>query len=178
MSLFRQLVEIALDDPKPAGASHPVFTTGSLAAIELDPSPIEPSWIISGDPQASGKLHSASADALSSTSIWACTAGAFRWNFVWDETVHIVSGSVDVTDETGTRTTLVAGDVAYFAAGSWATWEIRDHVKKIAFCRRPFPRPVLAAMGMKRRVAGLLRGGAAPAPQAGAGLAQVTAKGS
>ena len=178
MSLFRQLVDIALDDPKPAGASHPVFAASSLAAIELDPAPIEPSWIISGSPQASGKQHSTSADALSSTSIWACTAGAFRWNFVWDETVHIVSGSVDVTDETGTRTTLIAGDVAYFAAGSWATWEIRDHVKKIAFCRRPFPTSVLVAMGLKKRLSGLLRRGGAPAPQASAGLAQVTAKGS
>ena len=176
MSLLSQLVEIALDDPKLAGSSHPAFVSAALKEVPLQASPIEPSWIISGDPRAEGALHSQSADGCSSTTIWACSAGAFRWNFVWDETVYIVSGSVVVTDESGTVTTVSAGDVAYFAAGTWATWEIADHVKKVAFCRKPFPAPMVAAMSAKRRVSKLLRRGDAAAPAAGPGLAVATAK--
>lgn len=178
MSLLSQLVEIALDDPKLAGSAHPAFVSAALAGLELQPAPIEPSWIISGDPRASGALHSQSADACSTTTVWSCTAGAFRWNFLWDETVYIVSGSVVVTDETGARSTVSAGDVAYFAAGTWATWEIADHVKKVAFCRRPFPAPVVKAMSLKRALSKRFRRGPAAAPAAapGAGLVAVTAK--
>lgn len=174
MSLLSQLIEIAVDDPKLAGASHPAFVSATLEGLSLEPSPIEPSWILSGDPRASGALHSQSADACSTTTVWACTAGAFRWNFLWDETVYIVSGSVDVTDETGAKSTISAGDVAYFAAGTWATWEIGDHVKKVAFCRKPFPVPVVRAMSLKRRLARFF--GRGPAASAGAGLAVATAK--
>lgn len=169
MSLFDQFADIALADPAPAPSAHPVFVSANLGDIALDSAPIEPSWVLSGAPMASAKLHSESADGFSSTTIWACTAGAFKWRFEWDETVHILSGSVTVTDETGRRTTISAGDVAYFAAGTWATWEIEDHVKKIAFCRKAFPRPVLAAMKAKTLLLGLVRGKPAPAA-AGGGL--------
>lgn len=166
MSLVDQFTEIALADPPPA-PGHPVFVSQGLDQIALDPAPIEPSWILAGAPMASAKLHSESADRFSSTTIWACTAGAFKWRFDWDETVHILSGAVKVTDETGRTTVISAGDVAYFAAGTWATWEIEDHVKKIAFCRKPFPRPVLAAMRAKSALAGLVRGGGTAASGGG-----------
>lgn len=176
MSLLSQLLEIALDDPKLTGSSHPAFVSAALEGVELQPAPIEPSWIVSGDPQATGALHSQSADGCSTTTVWRCTAGAFRWNFLWDETVYLVSGSVTVTDEAGVKTTISAGDVAYFAAGTWFTWEIADHVKKVAFCRKPFPGPIVKAMKAKRRLAGLLGRRGAAAPAAGAGLAVATAK--
>lgn len=176
MSLLSQLIEIALDDPRLAGVSHPAFVSAELAKVELQPATIEPSWIIAGQPQAEGAVHSQSADGRSTTTIWRCSAGSFRWHFPWDETVYIVSGSVVVTDETGAKTTISAGDVAYFAAGTWASWEITDHIKKVAFCRRPFPKPVLAAMSLKRRVSKLLGRGGSAAPEAGAGLATLTAK--
>lgn len=159
MSLMDQFVEVALADPEPRrNPVHPVFLSQPVAAMTLEPAPIEPGWILSGTPQASAKLHSQSADGMSSTTLWRCTAGAFKWHFVWDETVHILSGSVTVTDATGKVTTLREGDVAYFAAGSWAVWEIDDHVQKIAFCRRAFPAPVLKAIKLKTAVAGLVRG--------------------
>ncbi len=171
MSLVKDFTDLALADPAPAepAPSHPVFLTAPLASIVLDPAPIEPTWVIAGQPLARAKLHSTSADAFSSTTIWDCTAGAFRWHFVWDETVHIIEGAVTVTDETGKVTKLSAGDVAYFAAGSWATWEISSYVKKIAFCRRAFPAPMVTALSLKARLASLLRG-TRPAPS-GAGLA-------
>lgn len=176
MSLIEQLTDIALADPAPT--AHPVFSSASISSMKLEPSPIEPSWIISGRPEARAVVQSRSADDFSSTTIWECTEGAFRWHFAWDETVHILSGSVRVTDETGKVTTIKAGDVAYFAAGSWATWEIDDHVRKIAFCRRAFPGPVVKALSVKSWVSSALRGRPAAASGAGLTAAPVTAQGS
>lgn len=158
MSLVQQLAEIALSDPEPRAPSRLAFVAAHPDALTLDPAPIEPSWVISGAPAARAKVHSQGADGFASTTVWDCTAGAFRWNFVWDETVVILEGSVRVTDETGRVTTLSAGDVAFFAGGTWATWEIADYVRKVAFCRRVFPKPVVALMAMKGWLAAMLRG--------------------
>lgn len=165
MSLIEHFAELALADPDPvARPKGRSLVSAHPDDLVLDAAPIEPSWVISGAPQARAKLHSESADGLASTTIWGCTAGAFRWNFVWDETVVILEGGVRVTDETGRVTTLGAGDVAFFAAGAWATWEIETHVRKIAFCRKAFPKPVLIAMALKTWLSSLLRrGGAADA---------------
>ncbi|WP_020180958.1 cupin domain-containing protein [Methylopila sp. M107] len=159
MSLIKEFADLALADPAPVAATaHPVFLSQPLADIALEANPVEPSWVISGRPEARSKVHSRSADDFSSTTIWECTAGAFRWHFEWDETVHILEGAVTITDETGRITTIRQGDVAYFAAGTWATWEIETYVKKIAFCRRAFPAPVVAALSLKERFSALLRG--------------------
>ena len=50
------------------------------------------------------------------------------------------------------------GDVAYFAAGSWAVWDIEDHVQKIAFCRRAFG-CISTDRGQRRRIGAEARAG-------------------
>lgn len=130
--------------PSGTGALRNAASVVSSAPSNLDmqPSPIEPDWIISGTPHARMAQHSLSHDRASYTALWDCTAGTFRWHFGWDETVHIVEGEVHVTADDGTVHILRAGDVAYFKAGSWATWRVDNYVRKVAFLRRPFPRPL------------------------------------
>jgi uncharacterized cupin superfamily protein len=41
-----------------------------------------------------------------------------RWHYAVDETVHIISGEVIVTDEQGRVHRLGPGDMAFFPAGS------------------------------------------------------------
>src|SRR5262249_41375344 len=89
------------------------------------------------------------------TAVWDCTAGEFRWQFGWDETVLILEGEVHITTGDGVERTLRTGDVAFFAGGSSATWRIETYVKKLAFCRRPFPKPLTLAY----RLRNLIRGG-------------------
>ncbi|WP_105383606.1 cupin domain-containing protein [Neorhizobium alkalisoli] len=113
-------------------------------SLEMAPLPIEPSWIISGDPQARAASHSKADDQCAATGVWDCTAGTFRWFFGWDETVVILEGEVHVTAEDGTQSTLRSGDVAYFKGGTWATWRIDNYVRKVAFLRKPFPAPLAA----------------------------------
>lgn len=133
----------------PPRMPRPSLVVSGVDDVALQPAPIEPSWVLSGDPQARSGLHSHGEDRSASTHVWECTAGAFRWRFGWDETVIILSGGVRVTAEDGTEKTLSVGDVAYFTAGSTAVWEIDDHVRKLAFIRRPMPAPFAAAIRVK-----------------------------
>ena len=121
----------------------------------LEPAPIRPEWVIEGAPQARCRELSRSADGTAITAVWDCTAGAFNWHFAGDETVHILEGEVTVDDGWGPKT-LSAGDVAFFPAGTWARWEVTSYVKKLAFCRDPLPRPLLAFIGAVRKLKGLV----------------------
>ena len=69
------------------------------ADVELGPAPIPPDWIIEGKPQARSKRLAMSADGTSSVMAWSCTAGRFNWHYTVDETLHLISGEVFVTDE-------------------------------------------------------------------------------
>lgn len=111
----------------------------AVDAAALQPSPINPDWIIAGQPIARSLEQSRSKDRASSTAVWDCTAGQFRWYFGWDETVYILEGSVTVASADGSMRVLRQGDLAYFEAGSWAVWHVDNYVKKVAFMRRPFP---------------------------------------
>jgi uncharacterized cupin superfamily protein len=71
------------------------------ADIELGPNPVNPDWIIEGKPQARAKRLAESADGTSSVMAWSCTPGRFEWHYAVDETVHIISGEVFVTDDNG-----------------------------------------------------------------------------
>jgi uncharacterized cupin superfamily protein len=136
----------------------PSFVGASPDMLEMKPLPIEPSWVIAGNPQARAASHSKASDECAATGIWDCTAGTFRWFFGWDETVVIIEGEVQVTAEDGTQRILRSGDVAYFKGGTWATWHIETYVKKIAFLRKPFP----AAIALLYRLRNLMRAKAAP----------------
>jgi uncharacterized protein len=143
--------------------SEPVIAA-SVDDLELKSSPINADWILSGNPQARIAEHSQSADDAAITALWDCTAGSFRWYFGWDETVMILEGEVHVTDEAGSTRTLRAGDIAYFAGKTWATWRVDNYVKKIAFVRKPFPAPVVLAVKLKAMFSRMKAGANAAEP--------------
>jgi uncharacterized protein len=72
---------------------------------------------------------------------WSCTPGRFEWHYAVDETVHIISGEVFVTDENGKSHRLGPGDMAFFPAGSHSVWDVTKEVRKLAVCRHSMPRP-------------------------------------
>ena len=65
----------------------------------LKSSPINPAWILEGRPVARNVVLSTSDDTTACTILWDCTAGKFNWHYDFDETVHIVEGSVVVRSE-------------------------------------------------------------------------------
>jgi uncharacterized cupin superfamily protein len=48
------------------------------------------------------------------------------FTFVGDETILLVSGSIDIVDDQGHIARLRTGDMAYFAAGTATTWTVLE----------------------------------------------------
>src|SRR5579859_6111527 len=94
---------------------------------EWTPCPIRPSWVLEGAPVARIQLLSESADGTASTWFWDCTAGRFNWFYSFDETLHILEGSVTLKFPSGATRRVVAGDTIFFPAGSRAEWTVDNY---------------------------------------------------
>jgi uncharacterized protein len=125
--------------------------------------PINPAWILEGNPVARNRVVSRSSDSLACTIIWDCTAGKFNWFYDIDETVHIVEGSVIVSDGASPPQKLEPGSVAFFPAGTQARWHVENYVRKVAFCQRTLPammeKPITMLRQIKARMLGQASGG-------------------
>lgn len=128
-----------------------------LGDLLLQPSPINPDWIVDGEPRARMAEWSRSVDGTTTTNVWDCTAGRFRWFFAVDEIVHIMDGSVTVSAEDQPPRTLVAGDAALFRAGTWSEWHVPNYVRKHAILRQHLPSSILLALKFAGNVRAALR---------------------
>jgi len=108
-------------------------------ASNLTPSPIEPSWIIEGNPVAQLSLLSKSADAQAWTVVWQCSEGKFHWYYDFDETILILEGSIVLENDVMPPTRYGPGDVIFFKENAHAKWHVEGHVRKLAFCRKAPP---------------------------------------
>jgi uncharacterized cupin superfamily protein len=109
-------------------------------AAEFQAGGIDPAWILAGSPRMRSAGLVLAPDKGSSVNFWDCTAGKFRWQYGWEETVFILEGEMRVTDVSGNSSVLRAGDVAHFPAGTSFVWEVDKYVRKMAFHRRPVVR--------------------------------------
>lgn len=109
--------------------------------MDLDPSPIEPSWIIEGNPEARSRVLSMSACNTAKTVIWSCTEGKFNWYYDLDETIVILEGSIVLESEGMPAKRHGLGEVIVFRSGAHAKWHVEGYVRKIAFLyvNNPFP---------------------------------------
>jgi hypothetical protein len=114
--------------------------------------PVNPAWVLDGAPLARIEHLSSSADGTASTYFWECTAGRFNWFYSFDETLHILEGSVTLKYPTGEAHHVVAGDVVFFPKGSQAEWTVEKYIRKLAFCRNALPSFLVSARDMVRRV--------------------------
>jgi uncharacterized cupin superfamily protein len=126
--------------------SRALIETGNLV-VNLTPRPIEPSWIIEGNPVAEWSVLSKSADGLASTMVWQCSEGKFNWYYDFDETILILEGSIVLENDTMRSTRYGPGDVIFFKDGAHAKWHVEGHVKKLAFCRTT--QPVLLGFALR-----------------------------
>ena len=120
----------------------------SKTDLALRPAPIEPSWIISGNPVATNAPLSTSADGMSTTVVWECTEGQFEWHYDFDETIHFLEGAVLIEGDGLPPTRFLPGDVLFFKKGAVARWTVESKVRKLAFCRKTVP----ALLGLSLRV--------------------------
>jgi hypothetical protein len=122
-----------------------IETTNLAASLTLRP--IEPSWIIEGNPVAQSSVLSKSADGTASTIVWQCSEGKFDWYYDLDETILILEGSIVLENDTMPPTRYGPGDVVFFRHGAHARWHVEGHVKKLAFCRNT--QPVLLSLALR-----------------------------
>jgi uncharacterized cupin superfamily protein/GNAT superfamily N-acetyltransferase len=115
------------------------IVTASHQGLDLQPLPLPPDWIVSGDPAPRGQVHLRLPETGIVAGVWECGAGRFLYRFRSDETVRIEAGAVTVTDEAGNAATLVPGDFAHFSAGSLTSWDVEDTVRKTFFIRTVQP---------------------------------------
>jgi hypothetical protein len=142
--------------------------TVGTSAPNLASNPIQPAWILEGQPVARVELLSSSADGTASTYFWDCTAGRFNWFYSFDETFHILEGAVTLKYPSGASHRVVVGDTVFFPAGSSAEWTVDRYVRKLAFCRTPVPAYLTRARQWARSLKRVLRG--PPAQDGGSGL--------
>jgi uncharacterized protein len=126
--------------------SRALIDTANLDVC-LTPQPIEPSWIIEGNPLAQCAMLSKSADGLASTLVWQCSEGKFDWYYDFDETILILEGSIVLENDGMPPTRYGVGDVIFFRDGAHARWHVEGHVKKLAFCRKT--QPVLLGLALR-----------------------------
>jgi uncharacterized protein len=107
--------------------------------VDLRSSPIEPSWIIEGNPEARSFTVSTSLCGTARTMVWSCTEGKFNWFYDVDETIVILEGSIVLGGEGKPPRRYGVGDVIFFRKGAHAKWHVEGHVKKIAFLRQATP---------------------------------------
>jgi uncharacterized cupin superfamily protein len=112
---------------------------GDEGARGLVDQPINPDWVLSGNPRARIRLWATSADKTTSNWVWDCTAGRFRWHHELDETIFIVEGGARISVGVGAPRELGPGDSAYIPAGSWTDWTVAEYVRKYAVVRVPVP---------------------------------------
>ena len=118
----------------------------SLDVDELNPSPINPDWIIAGDPQARSAVLSQSRDGECFTVLWECSEGQFRWNYGFDETIYLLRGSVTFDDGSGVPRRAGPGDAVYFSKGASVVWTVQSPIRKLAVCRSVLPGPLAASI--------------------------------
>jgi uncharacterized cupin superfamily protein len=124
--------------------------TYSKSSVELNPAPIDPTWILDGTPVARYAELSRSADGTASTVLWDCTPGEFEWRYDIDETMQILDGIALLDPGRASERRVRQGDIVFFPAGSRVRWKVEHHVRKIAFMRRPLPGPLRGLLMLMR----------------------------
>jgi uncharacterized protein len=112
----------------------------SRGEVELVDHPINPDWVLEGNPVARISEWAESADGSASHWTWDCTAGRFRWYYDVDETIVVIEGGCSIQIDDEPPVLLGVGDAAYFPAGHWVTWTVEHYVRKHAVVRVPVPR--------------------------------------
>ena len=123
-------------------------------AVDLHPAPIEPSWVIDGDPRARACQLYKSLDRQVWTVVWECTEGRFNWHYSADETILILEGSIVLESDILPPTRYGVGDSILFRKGAHARWHVEGYVKKLAVCHRVLPTPlafIVRSLGALKR---------------------------
>jgi uncharacterized cupin superfamily protein len=137
----------------------PVVARSIVTADDLPPSPIDPSWIIEGDPKPRARRLALDEDRTVSAILWDCTTGRFNWHYGSDEIVEILDGEVELTFPSGVVQTVRKGDMIYFPGGQVVQFNVPTYLRKVTHysSRASLARRLIRRLPMVRRVARIVR---------------------
>jgi uncharacterized cupin superfamily protein len=118
----------------------------------LKSSPIDPDWILEGQPKTRSATFSRLTDGRTWVDMWDCTAGRFYWYYDFDETAHILEGEAIITDATGRVWEVKPGDVITFREGTRAHWVVPHYIRKLAVMNKSLNAPMRAMVGLHDRL--------------------------
>jgi uncharacterized protein len=122
---------------------HKSIMTATPATLELDRfGSIPTDWVLSGKPETKSKMLGRTNDWTANVVVWECTAGGYKWHYDQDEVIIVISGGGFMTNEKGEERWFGPGDVAFFPAGTTATWRHPDHFRKVAVLKESMWRPL------------------------------------
>jgi uncharacterized protein len=95
---------------------------------DLSPSPIDSSWIISGEPAFRSTVFHRSFGT--SSGVWECEGpGQFFWKYDVDETIFVMRGFAEI-EYLGKEFTVRPGDSVHFVPGTKAVWSVPVSIGK------------------------------------------------
>jgi len=124
-----------------------LLLSSTLADVKLERGAIPSEWLLSGEPEVRSKLLGKSRDRLAYIMLWECGAVSYKWHYTKDEAYIVLSGEGFMTDDNGVEHRFGQGDVAFFPAGTNATWRHPDHFRKVAVLKDSVWPPL--AFGLK-----------------------------
>ncbi|MET7306286.1 cupin domain-containing protein [Streptomyces sp. NPDC005571] len=96
---------------------------------ELEPEPLDPEQIVSGEPVVTGKVLWESADGKQVRGIWQITPGVVT-DTEADELFVVVSGRATVAVEDGATLQIGLGDACVLREGDRTTWTVHETLRK------------------------------------------------
>ncbi|MFJ9815058.1 cupin domain-containing protein [Streptomyces sp. NPDC101151] len=96
---------------------------------DLEPEPVDPEQILSGNPEVTGKVVWESTDGRQIRGIWQITPGVVT-DTEADELFVVISGSATIEVEGGPTLSVGPGDMAVLRAGDRTTWTVHETLRK------------------------------------------------
>ena len=97
------------------------------ARAALEPDPLDPAQVVSGEPRTSALVLSSTSDGQEA-GVWRCTPGTFT-DLEVDETFVVIEGRATISFDGG-EVEVGAGDVCELAAGTKTVWTVHETLLK------------------------------------------------
>ncbi|MEV2277995.1 cupin domain-containing protein [Nocardiopsis sp. NPDC049922] len=100
-----------------------------IADAELEPEPLDPEQIVSGDPVVTGTVLWESADGTQIRGLWQITPGVVT-DTEADELFVVVSGRATIEVDGGPTLEVGPGDACVLREGDRTTWTVHETLRK------------------------------------------------
>ena len=120
----------------PAEPAAPGCFSFDPASLELEPSPLDPSQVVAGDPQVAERVMWSSPDGRRHRGVWEHGVGAST-DVEVDEVFVVVSGRATIEVEGGPTIEVGPGAVGVLEAGARTTWRVHETLRKVFHVELP-----------------------------------------